>query len=109
DTYDKSSGRLIDWMSLAQLLELRRRCTAAGLAFALAGGLRPGDLKTLATVRPDWFAVRGAACRAGRREEAIDPEAVRRLVGLLRPAAGGGGWPPRRGGPRARATRGGGG
>jgi uncharacterized protein (UPF0264 family) len=83
DTWHKDGGRLVDWLSAAQIHDLRRRCAAAGLAFALAGALGPGELRALAAIRPDWFAVRGAACRGGRREETIDPERVRHLVGLL--------------------------
>ena len=59
-------------------------------AYKLESGLAERELVAnlrgkfpLRSARPDWFAVRGAVCCAGRRENAIDPQAVQRLVRLL--------------------------
>lgn len=82
DTWGKDGSRLLDWMSFGEVRELRRRCGGAGVAFAVAGSLGAGDLVALAALAPEWFAVRGAACRGGREGE-IDAGRVRALAGLL--------------------------
>jgi uncharacterized protein (UPF0264 family) len=84
DTWGKDGTTLLDWLSPDQLAGLRERCRAAGLPIALAGSLGPEQLRLLRPLRPDWFAVRGAACRHGRRTSPIDAGRVRRLVDLLR-------------------------
>jgi uncharacterized protein (UPF0264 family) len=89
DTWAKDGHNLLDWMTPAQLLSLRVRCRTGGLRLALAGALGPKELVSLRKVRPDWFAVRGAACRGGVRDGAVSAMAVRRLRRLLDlPAAG---------------------
>jgi uncharacterized protein (UPF0264 family) len=83
DTFVKHHGaNLLQWLSPAQLLDIRRRCRAAQVSLALAGSLGKQELLALRDVQPDWFAVRGAACRAGRLS-AVCADRVRELVGLL--------------------------
>jgi uncharacterized protein (UPF0264 family) len=74
---------LLDWCTDRELIELRQRCRAAGVVVALAGSLGAEQLRALRPLRPDWFAVRGAACQGGQRTQAISAERVRRLVDLL--------------------------
>jgi uncharacterized protein (UPF0264 family) len=50
---------------------------------ALAGSLGEPEIRTLLPARPDWFAVRGAACMAGDRHGTIAAEQVRRLADLI--------------------------
>jgi uncharacterized protein (UPF0264 family) len=83
DTWRKDGTTLLDWLTLDELHDLRGRCRAAGVPVALAGSLGVEQLRLLRPLRPDWFAVRGAACHDGRRAAMIDAERVRRLVDLL--------------------------
>ncbi len=83
DTWRKDGTTLLDWLSLAELKPLRDACRDAGVPLALAGSLGPEQIATLLPLRPDWFAVRGAACARGKRDGRIDAAAVRRLAALL--------------------------
>jgi uncharacterized protein (UPF0264 family) len=83
DTWGKDGSTLLDWLSVADLYRLRRRCRADGVQLALAGSLGAEQIAALLPVQPDWFAVRGAACRDGRRSAAVDAAAVRRLASLV--------------------------
>jgi uncharacterized protein (UPF0264 family) len=90
DTFQKAAARdagaaptLLDLISLQQLTALCHRCREAGVRVALAGSLRAAHIRELNPVRPDWFAVRGAVCAAGRREAAVNAGKVRALVELL--------------------------
>jgi hypothetical protein len=83
DTWGKTGKTLLHWLTPAEIGALCRRCREAGVRVALAGSLGPAHIRLLGATDPDWFAVRGAACRSGRRDAAIDPARVRRLAGLL--------------------------
>lgn len=83
DTGVKDGTTLTDWLAVGELDELARRCRETGMRLALAGALGATAIRGLLGVRPDWFAVRGAACRQGRREGPVDAECVRRLTDLL--------------------------
>lgn len=87
DTWRKDGTTLTDWLSPYALGRHLDRCQTAGVRVALAGALGPGQIRTLLPLCPDWFAVRGAACRDGERTNGIDADAVRRLVDLIAPAA----------------------
>jgi uncharacterized protein (UPF0264 family) len=63
------------------------RARRGGLLVAIAGGLGAGDIARLAPLRPDLFAVRGAACAGGDRRGTIDPARVDRLARLAGSAA----------------------
>jgi len=75
DTWDKSrcSGIDLTWEPHVE------RVRDSGRFVALAGSLDAEAIGRLARLRPDIFAVRGAACRGGDRLAAIDPERVARL------------------------------
>jgi uncharacterized protein (UPF0264 family) len=83
DTWKKDCRTLLDWMPLAEVLRLCRRCGRAALPVALAGSLGAEEISFLLPARPNWFAVRGAVCRDGRREGAVSEAAVRRLNSIL--------------------------
>lgn len=83
DTAVKDGTTLVDWISVGELMNLAQRCLAGGVRLALAGGLSETAIQSLRGVQPDWFAVRGAACRGGR-EGMVDAERVRRLSAILR-------------------------
>ncbi len=83
DTWSKDGTTLLDWLSLAELDRLCRRCRAAGVPVALAGALGHTQIALLRALDPDWFAARGSVCHQGIREQSIDSGAVRRLVQLL--------------------------
>jgi uncharacterized protein (UPF0264 family) len=84
DTWRKDGTTLLDWLSPSAVHALCQTCRQLGMRIALAGSLRAEQIKLLRLAEPDWFAVRGAVCKDGRREQPIDAMAVRRLAGLTR-------------------------
>jgi uncharacterized protein (UPF0264 family) len=89
DTWQKDGTTLLDWLSIENIAELVRTCRRSGVAMALAGSLGSRQIERLAPLDPDWFAVRGAACRGGRRGAPISAARVRRLAELAkRPSRG---------------------
>jgi uncharacterized protein (UPF0264 family) len=79
DTWDKSRPSAVDHSWIPWLERIRQ----GGLTIALAGGLDESRIERLAPLDPDWIAVRGAACREGKRGGAIDPVRVARLARLI--------------------------
>lgn len=67
DTYDKSRPYFYGQKLITFSCSVKNKT----LKIALAGGLTPNKMKQLKSIAPDWFAVRGAACRSGKRAEAI--------------------------------------
>ncbi len=84
DTFDKSSGNLLQLMKPAELEKFADVCHRAGLHLALAGGLRGSQFAELVNIRPDIIGVRGAACTGGCRTAAVSADAVRALKRDLR-------------------------
>lgn len=84
DTHAKDGSTLLDWMPFSQIALLIKQCRQVGVRIALAGSLGPKEIVALAHFKPDWFAVRGAACRGGKREEIVDADKVRELAALVR-------------------------
>ncbi|GIW99981.1 MAG: hypothetical protein KatS3mg111_3314 [Pirellulaceae bacterium] len=82
DTAIKDGGSLLDWLSYAELQELTRRATLAGIGVVLAGNLSLESLPRLATLPVMALGVRGAACQ-GARSGNIDAEKLRKLVAVL--------------------------
>jgi uncharacterized protein (UPF0264 family) len=80
DTFQKDGTTLLDWLTREQLEALR---DAAGASLALAGSLGGGEISSLRSLAPTWFAVRGAVCRERRRDAAIDEQLIRDLLALL--------------------------
>src|SRR5262249_56021688 len=83
DTGRKDGRTLLDCLSVAEVVLLCRSCRRAGVRVALAGSLGLEEIQMLAPAEPDWFAVRGAACRHGCRRGVIHGERVRRFVQRL--------------------------
>lgn len=82
DTWSKDGTHLLDWVHPELIQQWVRQCRQAGVRVALAGSLSEQQIVQLKPLHPDWFAVRGAVCREGRREAAVVPDAVRRLATL---------------------------
>ncbi|MFO0958452.1 MAG: (5-formylfuran-3-yl)methyl phosphate synthase [Isosphaeraceae bacterium] len=81
DTADKSRATRLDPELVEEFAGRLRR---AGKLFAVAGGLDLGALTEWeGSIRPDWFAVRGAACTGGDRLAAVDRARVAALAGCL--------------------------
>jgi uncharacterized protein (UPF0264 family) len=89
DTWGKDGSTLLDWLPAAEVARLCARGRAAGLPVALGGSLGPAQMAALVAARPDWFAVRGAACRKGDRSAAVEANRVRQLAEMLTAATRG--------------------
>ena len=87
DTWSKDGLTLLDWMKPVEIDRLCRACRDAGVRIALAGSLSRSLIRTLKPTAPNWFAVRGAACRGLQRTAAVDAEKVRGLVEILKGSA----------------------
>jgi uncharacterized protein (UPF0264 family) len=77
---------LLDWMSRVEIEALCACCRAAHVRVALAGSLGPPEIRELLLARPDWFAVRGAACREGR-DGSVCADRVSELLQVTRESA----------------------
>ncbi|MFN0021207.1 MAG: (5-formylfuran-3-yl)methyl phosphate synthase [Pirellulaceae bacterium] len=66
DTFDKSRGSVTAHLSEIELSEILAAARAAGLTTVLAGSLTLALVQELLPLAPDFVAVRGAVCRAGR-------------------------------------------
>lgn len=77
---------LLDWLPPVEVAALCERCRVAGVRIALAGSLGMAEIAELVPARPDWFAVRGAACDGGR-DGNVDAARVRALVQVIRRSA----------------------
>ncbi len=85
DTFDKTAGGLLAHWTLDAVDRFVRGARDRGMLVALAGSLAEGSIGEVLGAAPDIVAVRGAACRGGRRGE-VDAERVRALAGLLEAA-----------------------
>jgi (5-formylfuran-3-yl)methyl phosphate synthase len=83
DTWKKEGATLLDWMNYDSIDNLCRQCRSSNVTVALAGSLGTEEIQTLLPSRPDWIAVRGAACAEGERTGGIMRERVRVLKDLL--------------------------
>lgn len=84
DTFVKDGRGLYGWLSESELAELIARTRAAGGSFAVAGQLRPGELRR---VDADIVGVRSAVCRGGDRTAELDAELVAAAVAEVRTLA----------------------
>lgn len=80
DTYDKSCPFVWDqdWSKFSSAVKKHR------LPLALAGGLTVPRIKQLQHLQPDWYAVRGAACKSGHRTNRVSYMAVNRLASFIK-------------------------
>lgn len=84
DTFEKSSGRLLDAMSLETLRAIRDRTAEFGMFLALAGRLNAELLPSLVDVAPDIIAIRSAACGGEDRTASVDRDAVTEFRSAMR-------------------------
>lgn len=71
DTVDKSSGSLLQKMSLERLTRFVQCARHSGLMSGLAGALRAEDVSDVLSVDPDYLGFRGALCKGGGREQRV--------------------------------------
>lgn len=76
DTFDKTNPSPVD-LSYRRWIE---RARSAGRLVALGGGIDLDAIARLGSLKPDIFAVRGAACYGGNRHNAVDPSRVSQLA-----------------------------
>lgn len=84
DTFDKSAGRLFDYMSNNSLGELFSRARDRGMTCAAAGSLAADEFETAIGAGANIVAVRGAACNESRREGQLCQDRVRHLSQIVR-------------------------
>jgi len=82
DTFDKSAGSLTEHWPLEILAGLVNRVQSEGMAVVLAGSLSFSTLDEVLDLGPDYVAVRGAACEAGRTGQ-ISQTLVRQLADMI--------------------------
>jgi uncharacterized protein (UPF0264 family) len=83
DTWEKDGRTLLNWLEVDEVDRLCQRCYAANVPVALAGSLGEAEIRTLLPARPNWFAVRGAACAGRDRSATVEEGRVRDLVTLV--------------------------
>src|SRR5262245_28112919 len=85
DTAVKDGSTLLDWMPVRILKRIRSSLAAVGVRIAMAGSLGARQIECLASLAPDWFAVRGAACEGGRggRVNARRVREIRQLISAV--------------------------
>jgi uncharacterized protein (UPF0264 family) len=83
DTFDKSAGRLIDFLSPGCLEEIACEAHEAGMFLAVAGRLRVEDLKQLREHSVEVVGVRSAACAGELRGGQVTREQTERCRAAL--------------------------
>lgn len=90
DTFSKTPvpgqsqrATLLDWLPLSKIALYCKLCQQNGVRVALGGSLGFEEIRKLQSVRPDWFAVRGAACEEGERQNGVSARRVKQLVDLI--------------------------
>lgn len=78
----RHAATLFDWLTQRELDRLCARCRDAGVRIAVAGSLGSEEVPAVCRARPDWLAVRTAACLGGRHGT-VSAQRVRRLRELL--------------------------
>jgi len=82
DTFDKSRGPLLSWFNFPQLSTLTNEIRQRHMLVVLGGSLGLDTIPLVLPLRPDYVAVRQAACR-GARNGPLDPSLARRLAMLV--------------------------
>jgi len=83
DTWKKDGRTLLDWICFEEIGRLCHLCHDHGTRIALAGSLGMDQIRTLLSLEPDIFAVRGAVCRHSDRTGTVEVQRVRELADLL--------------------------
>ena len=82
DTFEKTRGHLLDHLDLEELDRLSTIVRRHAARVVLAGSLHVRSIPKVLHLRPDYVAVRGAACRHGRSGQ-VDPLLVRELARVV--------------------------
>ena len=82
DTCDKTAGSLLDCMAISELARFVDAARQRGLTCVLAGGLTLQEIPKVSSLDPDYIALRGAVCTAGRAGR-LDVRRLRRIVTAL--------------------------
>lgn len=99
DTFDKRGGGLFEHWPAPRLRRFVEEARRHGLLAVLAGSLDRDAVRWAVPLRPDYVAVRGAACR-GLREGHLDAERTAELAALVAAESD----RPLRGAPRPKAN-----
>ncbi len=83
DTAQKDGRHLFAWLDEQTLAGVIERARRAGMMVALAGSIDLSSIRRALRLHPSVVAVRGAACSAGNRTDAIDPERVDELARII--------------------------
>ncbi|MBM3544415.1 MAG: hypothetical protein FJX44_07930 [Alphaproteobacteria bacterium] len=84
DTRRKDAGALLDHLTIDVLAGFVATAKARGLHVGLAGSLRATHVPSLLPLQPDIIGFRGALCRDGARDAALDTDACQ-AIRLLMP------------------------
>jgi len=91
DTYAKDGKCLLDHWNISTVVEFVRDARRRGMLVVLAGSLAADSIEVVAGARndgcPDYVAVRGAVCRAGRTST-LCPARISELLARLSAIAG---------------------
>lgn len=82
DTFVKDEKMLLDWIPVSALADLCHTMKVGNVPVALAGSLGLEQIERLLPLAPEWFAVRGSACRGGRGGQVCSQQ-VRQLADLI--------------------------
>ncbi len=82
DTWDKSGGGLLSWVTAAELSVCCTRLRDEGLFVAAAGRLTESDLPAVIEAGASIVAVRSVVCAGGDRSATVTTEKVARFRGL---------------------------
>lgn len=82
DTCDKAHGGLVNLWTSTYLARFLTAIRVERLLAVVGGSLTASTIPSVAALRPDYIAVRGAACRGDRSSE-IDATLVRQLANLV--------------------------
>jgi len=79
DTFDKSSGTLLTWLSPETCHLYASQASELGIKLSLAGSLRQTDFDSLRKSGAAILGIRGAACREGSRVSQLCRDRLHRL------------------------------
>lgn len=80
DTAIKAGRTLLDCLDDRTLTAISRQVQECGKFLALAGSLNRKVISKVSVWQPDYFAIRGAACRQGNRTSTVDRELVQQFL-----------------------------
>jgi uncharacterized protein (UPF0264 family) len=82
DTFDKTAGGLFDHRTPDELAHFVHTVQMLGMLAVVAGSLTEATMAPVLATRPDYVAVRGAACRGGRLG-VLEAGRIRRLADFI--------------------------